>query len=202
MKRPTPPYRSLIENPKWTPVICRRCERTFWLEPCKVGTVHYCTKDCRYESPEKVIEKTTTKGQGPKGECWNCSLTPSAAYPQIKIKGVSFRVSRLVLEKKLGRPIGHKLEALHSCDNTRCIFEGHLSEDTHQENIRGAVERGRLDDRRGIKCPNHKLTEEQARDIKFNPRGLSGKELAALYDVWPSRITMIQQGKQWSHLQP
>ncbi len=195
-------YRSLTPKDGWPSKPCERCGAQFWLAPGQFNNIRYCKDECRYGTVEQRIEWHTVKGQGPKGECWNCTLTPSAPYPQIRIDGKMLKVSRVVLEKQLGRPLAEKMEACHHCDNPKCILIDHIFEGTHEQNMRGCAERRRLSDRKGAKCPTAKLTEDQARDIKFNPLGLMGKDLAAKYGVSRSRITMIQQGKQWTDLQP
>jgi len=48
-------------------------------------------------------------------------------------------VTRLILTRKLGRPIGFKLYALHHCDNPRCVNPEHLYEGTNSDNQKDRV---------------------------------------------------------------
>lgn len=187
-KRPTPPYRSLIENPRWLKKQCRRCEVDFWVEPCKVGTVHYCNSTCRYESPFAVIEKRTVKEGHPKG-CWICSLTPSSDYPCLKTKGEQIRANRLVLEAALGRPIAPGLLALHKCNTPRCVRVGpeHIYEGTQVENIQWCVDSGRH-------VGNRFLSDEQIVEIRALEGKMSAQQVAPLYEAAESTIYNI-----WLH---
>lgn len=169
--------------------------------PSQAKFTRFCAKDCRHEDPEDVIDKSTTKGPG-ENDCWISSLTPTSPYPLIKTNGETLRAARVVLEQSLGRPIGEGLFALHKCNTPRCVRVGpeHIYEGTQQENIKWCVESGRLDDRRGAKCPNAKLTEAQARDIKFNPEGLTGRQLAAKHNISEPEVSAIRKGRHWVDL--
>ncbi len=201
MKRPTPPYRSLIENPKWSKVKCERCEVDFWLEPCKVGAIRYCTKECRYLPPEKVIENRTVMPDGPDG-CWICTLTPSSPYPQIKTGGNFFRVNRFLLEKSLGRPIGEGLLALHKCNNSRCVRVGelHIYEGTQEENIRWCIECGRGGHARGEDHKSSKFSEEQALAIRACNHWREAGDLAVKFGFSHDGGKNIWYGYNWKHL--
>lgn len=199
MKRPTPPYRSLIENPRWVKQKCERCEVDFWLEPCKVGMILYCTKTCRYEDPLVVIEKRTTKDGHPKG-CWECSLTPSSEYPCLKTKGEQLRAARLVLEAALGRPITPGMLALHQCDNPRCVRVGseHIHEGTQKKNIEEAMERGR--NPKGINHGNAVFTTQQVIEIRKLKGTMLLREAAQLFNVSISAIFGIWSGRRYKEI--
>jgi hypothetical protein len=72
-----------------------------------------------------------------------CLLFPSATrgyhFP-VWIKGPgggSYRkVHRLILERKLGRPIRPGYHALHTCDHPSCVNPEHLYEGTDKDNAR------------------------------------------------------------------
>ena len=47
-------------------------------------------------------------------------------YPYVRVERKMKRISRLVLARSLGRPIGVGLCALHKCDSRVCIREDHI----------------------------------------------------------------------------
>jgi len=51
----------------------------------------------------------------------------------------------------------------------------------------------------GSKSPNAKLTEEQAREIKFSKT--SNVRLGKKYGISPSKCSEIKHGKAWKHLE-
>lgn len=59
-------------------------------------------------------------------------------YPIVMRDGKAFRLTRLVLEEKLGRPIKEKYECCHHCDKPACIEPEHLWEGTRGQNVRDA----------------------------------------------------------------
>jgi hypothetical protein len=74
---------------------------------------------------------------------WPFSKSPKSGYARKKRNGFLTQVSRIVLEQKLGRPIGEGLHALHSCDNPPCINPEHLREGTVSANLKESWDKGR-----------------------------------------------------------
>lgn len=191
-------YRSLTPKPGWLQKSCERCEGNFWLAPGQFDNIRYCKDECRHEPPEVRFWKSVTK-DGPMhptdvslGCCWNSKFTPSAPYPSMKVNGETIRVARFILELTLGRPITKGLQALHSCDNTRCVNQGHIYEGTQSENIQGCVKRGR---HRG----NRTLTLEQVNEIKSLKGHATLKVVAeqfkrSIYTIW-----CIWNGRTWKN---
>lgn len=73
-------------------------------------------------------------------------------YPEITLDGKMLRVHRMVLERKLGRPIAPGLLARHMCEHRyppgdtsyrRCINPDHLEEGTKRENAADMMRAGR-----------------------------------------------------------
>lgn len=67
----------------------------------------------------------------------------TAGYPQIAFNKVNYLVHRLILAQKLGRPLGIGKQALHICDNKKCLSPDHLYEGTHEQNMLDMRQRGR-----------------------------------------------------------
>jgi hypothetical protein len=76
--------------------------------------------------------------------CHNWPKGLSNGYGRVFVaRARSRRAHRLALERKLGRPIKPGYQALHGCDNRRCVSTapGHVFEDTHARNMQDRAER-------------------------------------------------------------
>lgn len=102
------------------------------------------------------------------------------------------RVHRLMLERRLGRPIAEGMLACHTCTKHRnCVNAEHLYEGSACDNMRDMKLQGTLPDRRGK--PNKKLTDDQVRAIRADTRG--SYEIAADHGVDASYIRALRRGK-------
>jgi len=73
-----------------------------------------------------------------------CLIWPGRSgrgYAYLRVEGKFLRVSRVILERKLGRPLQHL--ALHKCDNPACVEETHLFEGTQSDNMQDASRKHR-----------------------------------------------------------
>ena len=136
------------------------------------------------------------------GGCWVFTGGLSNGYACISFEGKVIKGSRVMLAEKLGRPLGHKMEACHACDNPACINPDHLFEGTHLQNMRDMQKKGRDFKARGSQMPNHKINEEQASEIRrlYSVGDISHRELAQRYKVCKSTIRHIILKRKWSHV--
>lgn len=90
----------------------------------------------------------------------------------------------------------------HRCDNRRCVDVDHLFLGTHADNIRDAAEKGRMHrwngDLRGAANHNAKLSEDDVRQIRCDPR--KPKVIAAAYGIGPSSVDKIKRRINWQHV--
>ena len=84
------------------------------------------------------------RSQGPNA-CWAWTgRVNGGGYGQLKRKGKHLLVHRLMWEhaNRCEIPVG--MYVLHSCDNPRCCNPAHLHLGTPRDNMREAVDRGRI----------------------------------------------------------
>lgn len=120
-----------------------------------------------------------------------------------RIKGLlqkRMRLSRLVLEIKLGRELGRFEFACHECDNPACFKEDHLWLGTPQSNIIDAANKGRM--ARGDCNGNSKVSLADARRILATPyrRGLY-TDLAIELGVTRQLVSQIHRRVIWKWLE-
>lgn len=76
-----------------------------------------------------------------------CLLWPYAedghGYGRIRVGNSTERVSRIVVQLSLGRPLQDGECALHRCDTPRCYEPSHLFVGTKSDNLRDAYAKGR-----------------------------------------------------------
>ena len=92
-------------------------------------------------------------------------------------------------------PKGHVV--MHSCDNRKCINPAHLSAGTQSDNIKDALNKGRVvvPSKEKEEHWNARLTEAAVSDIRTST--LTNKQLALKYAVSPRNIALIKQRKAW-----
>ena len=133
--------------------------------------------------------------------CWLWTAsTGTAGYGQLSVETEKGRrpllAHRLSYETFKG-PVGDNF-VLHRCDVRACINPDHLFLGTHQDNMDDKVAKGRQ--RRGTGIPQAKLTDQQVQEILWL-RGLkTQREVAKLYGVSQSLVSLLQSGKSRRHL--
>jgi hypothetical protein len=113
-----------------------------------------------------------------------------------KERGVIY-AHRAALELLLGRFITPGMDACHSCRNRNCVAPHHLREDTRKANMMDKIKDGTMP--RGEKNKSAKLTEEQVRAIRQDPRKL--KEIAADLDINLNTVWAIKARRSWAWLE-
>lgn len=110
--------------------------------------------------------------------------------------GRTIRAHRFAYEYFVG-PIPNGLDVRHSCHNRRCVNPEHLSVGTRRDNMRDMVEAGRYGPsrvRRGVANPHGKLTDDDVRAIRRDPRPLA--VIAAEHGVSRSYVSAIRHRHQ------
>jgi len=122
---------------------------------------------------------------------WTGADDGSEGYGKFEEGGMWHRAHRLSYKWHNGALVPG-LVILHNCDNPKCIRPDHLIQGTQKENMQDMVRRGRA---RKPGVPFRKLTPEQACDIYISQEPT--RALARHYDMYPSSIRAIKQGKTY-----
>jgi hypothetical protein len=150
---------------------------------------------------------------------WRGHINP-AGYPILwdPTRRKLDRVSRLILRRKLNRPLRRGECALHECDNPSCVTEEHIFAGSKWDNTIDMMNKGRnrsrhwqgslapIDpsivvlDRQGEDSPRHSLTEQDVIAIRVAAPFMSRRKLAATYGVTTQCIVDVVRRKTWKHL--
>lgn len=93
----------------------------------------------------------------------------------------------------------HGMQALHTCDNPRCVNPSHLFSGTNADNMADKVRKGRSRAPAGEHHHGVVLTELQVKAILKDPRPHA--QISVDYGVMPSTIGSIKQKVSWKHLE-
>jgi hypothetical protein len=121
----------------------------------------------------------------------------SKGYPEICHNYKRQVMSRFIYEQCFGE-ILNGLFVLHKCDTPRCINPEHLFLGTQKDNMQDRDKKGRHAKIRGESHSQSKLTEKEVSEIKTSK--LSQRKLAKIYNIDPSYVCRIKQGKAWGWL--
>jgi hypothetical protein len=145
------------------------------------------------------IDAKTVRGDG----CWGWRGSYLDGYaathaPRVDRKYKTFRVSRVVLARKLGRDLAPGECACHSCDNPGCVNPDHLWAGTYSDNARDRDAKGRGAHFGPLGSTNGqaKITKDQVYEI----RAATGtqKEIAARFGIGQSQVSQIKTGNAGS----
>lgn len=96
------------------------------------------------------------------------------------------------------------LHVCHTCDNRRCCNPGHLFLGTHRDNMRDRDRKGRTvlpPARSGARNSQARLTEADIDEIRWlHAANHPPRELAHVFGVSRSTITLIVSRKTWRHV--
>lgn len=164
---------------------CNNCNNTF--EP-NGAKQKYCSKECQFLGADKI---TTSLG------CheWVKNFW-RGNYGKLGYNGKKYGAHRISCEISHGPAPIDKPFVLHACDNPKCVNPDHLRWGTHTENMIDVSDRHR---QRGENNGSAKLTEKQAREIKYDTSH-STKELMAIYGRSQGCINEIKAGRNWKHI--
>jgi hypothetical protein len=137
----------------------------------------------------------------PEAGCWVwMGGTTVRGYGQIESHKRKLYAHRASYEAFIG-PIPEGMYVCHACDNVACVNPNHLFLGTQKQNLQDMASKGRST--RGEKNPQAKLTEMDVHVIKkffFTKSDVTDAEIAKLYGVTRSAITLIRKKERWNHV--
>lgn len=93
------------------------------------------------------------------------------------------------------------LFVLHKCDNPICTNPDHLFLGTNTDNVKDCIKKGRKNPSFGENHYNVRLSSDQVKEIKIMTKeGYSQSQLGNKFNVSPSTIQNIVDGKTWKHI--
>lgn len=132
--------------------------------------------------------------------CWEWATTGRnrQGYGQLKINGRQHSAHRLSFLLHYG-PIHRGLVVRHTCDNPACVRPDHLIPGTYADNMRDAVERGRI--ARGTRHGRARITYEIAEQIRAaSTGGMRQRAIAAQFGVAQTTVSQIVRGVTWAEV--
>lgn len=137
-------------------------------------------------------------GHGPRGDCWlwTGAKLPDG-YGHFKDGGLA-RPAHVVSFEIHHGPLPKGQNGLHTCDYRPCVNPDHIFAGTHQDNMDDMVAKGRSDAPRGECHHDAKLTEDQVRSIRADPR--ANTTIATEHGVTKGAIWLIKHRRNWKHI--
>lgn len=188
---------------------CKACGKSFMAH----ATVQVaCSVECKFAMYQSIRDQ---------GDCWEWSGPLLGGYGVIfldtnKANGrrntmLAHRYSYL---RSYGAIPAERPCILHSCDNPKCTNPAHLRAGTRGENNAERSAKGRSGTKsyspemrvryserfRGEGNAIAKLTEAQAKAIKYGHKDLSNRQVAALYGVSTGAASLIRCNRNWRHI--
>lgn len=149
------------------------------------------------------------RGEG----CWLwLAATNKHGYGLFGVAGRSTLAHRVSYQLANGQIPAGKV-VIHACDTPACVNPAHLTAATQSDNVRDMVAKGRVSRGaarsallrriapRGERHWRSRLTNEAIAQIRSeSANGVTNKVLAARYDVDPSTVSLVVNGRTWSCL--
>jgi hypothetical protein len=130
------------------------------------------------------------------GVCWVWKPQPSKGYGHIKVERKMQLAHRVAWYLSTGR--WPSPNALHKCDNGRCVRFSHLFEGTQLDNVADRHAKRRDNHPTGETNGRAKLTHKQVQQIKMlASEGKTQRYIGSLFGVTRTNIGYILRGTAW-----
>ncbi|MBE5251590.1 HNH endonuclease [Mixta sp. Marseille-Q2057] len=163
----------------------------------------YPRRGADQNSPEHLARRLTNGCSiNEQTGCWEWQRhTNNAGYGKLTINGRGVYAHRLAYQLVKGE-LPEGLDAMHSCDNPKCINPEHLVAGTRSQNMKDCSARGRAkiptSIKRGESNGAAKLREVDVRSIKrLLEKGCTQREIADRFGISQSQVSHIKLGRAW-----
>lgn len=162
---------------------------------------------------EKQINSFYTKFSKSNAEdCWEwqCSLCPKG-YGRMRTGSTTNGTRRHTKAHRISFFLANgfidpELLVRHKCDNPLCVNPNHLEQGTIQDNSDDMVKRGRSHlcgrSQSGLNNANCRLKLDDVIEIKRLLPLKNNKQIAEIFGVTHSNISLIRRGKAWADISP
>ncbi len=187
-------------------VVCETCGSTVLRSPSRQA--QFCSKACYFTSKVKRIaarfwSKVNKDGPIPPhcpelGPCWlwTAAVLKGIGYGAFNLNGQVKGAHQVSLWLSNGQGEFSTEYSLHRCDNRLCVNPTHLFHGSQADNIRDAVQKGRMPKGEAIHCS--KLTEANVLEI-FHSREHQ-ETTAARFGIIRQTVSDIRRGRRWAWL--
>ena len=180
--------------------VLNTCKNDLCVNPSHLFLGTHKDRDCgavKRPLKDRFWEKADIKGNGRCWE-WKAGRHSKTGYAMFYDSNkVCTNASRTAWKLTFGN-IPEGMFVCHHCDNPGCVNPHHLFLGIHTDNMRDKKFKGRQNNLKGEKHPNHVLTEEQVREIKSKKLEFGDcAEFARRFNVSKSAISLIIKGKNW-----
>lgn len=151
----------------------------------------------------KVDKAGDVPGHKPRlGKCWVWTAGRNGVgYGALQVFHAGRWVAKLAhrISWELAYGAAPTLCCLHKCDNTRCVRPSHLFQGTRSQNAEDKCKKARQSrgERNGGKLRDGEV--EKIRQI-YRRGGIQQKELAKRFGISRAQMSLIVNGKSWTHL--
>lgn len=183
---------------------CEQCGSSFTAVPAEVnkGKGKLCSKLCANAAlvvplMDRIWQHIDKREPD---DCWLWTAKRHArGYGETGDRGRYLRVTRVLLEDKIGRVLEPGELALHSCSNPPCCNPSHLFAGDHDRNMEQRGAEGKYPN--GQQHVMAKLTDDAVRQIR-NCRPYHGykADLARRFGVTHRTIRSVLDGSTWQHV--
>jgi hypothetical protein len=184
---------------KTVPRVCVRCGTPFLTCPNTItsGFGLYCSRACRVDRirAETVRNYTTENETG----CWIWNHNKNRnGYGTVVYNSKRWLAHRLSYHLLVSK-VTNTMVVCHHCDTPPCINPAHLFVGTNLDNIRDAVNKGRM--HRGEKTHGAKLNAESVAEIlRRHAAGETRASLEKEFNMSQTGIWSIIHRRTWRHV--